>query len=382
VGGSLQPIRIFIIICVPLMLMYSVRNKKFRQLHKYESYFFMLWWIYATMSLLWAIEVDESIKHIFYFAVNFLGFFVILWLADRANEPQQSVVNGWILAFILTIPIAFYELWFDVHLSLSKQESDNLMNFGGMILQRRFASVTFYNLNGYNTFLCYILPFIASTFFIAQKSFKMAINWILLLLLCYLIISNSSRGAVFCLVVGLSVFMFYYLKKGKLIFISLVLIFIVTRYTALLYFEEIFEIISVRLKISGLEDVGRYENITMGLKAVVDSNLFGIGVGNYIPYMERLGLGISIPHNLFIEIVAQYGVFIFIGFLFILFRIIQSIRKNQSIFNKVIISIGLFTYPFVNIINSGYLLTASTWLYLASLCIIANKYYNKESIYG
>ena len=80
--------------------------------------------------------------------LNFHMFFVLVWLADRAHYPQKAVLNGWLLLFVLTIPVALYELWFDVHLPMAVQESDMMMNFGYEVLERRFASVTYGNLNG------------------------------------------------------------------------------------------------------------------------------------------------------------------------------------------------------------------------------------------
>ncbi len=374
-GDALQPIRLFIIISVPFLLYYFLKKGNLRECYRYERLFFLVWWIYAFVSILWVIVPEESIKDTLYLAVNFLGFFVLILLASKASNPQKSIIKGWILLFVLTLPVALYELWFDIHLPMSVQESDFTMNFGNEVMERRFASVTYGNLNGYNTILCYIFPFICLNLFRLKSKSKLILNWILLFIISYIIISNSSRGAILCLAVGLVLFGLYYLNNAK----SLVILFIVLAiafYFATAYFDEVFGVIVARFEDQGLEDVGRLDNLVCGFDALLKSGFMGIGAGNYIPTMTQIyGLEIAAPHNIFLEIGVQYGVIILLLFLWMLVRIFKLGKQNERN-NKIFIVVSLCIFPLTSIINSGYLLSIYVWMLIGSMYIIADKKYN------
>ncbi len=376
VGGALQPVRIFIICCLPFMMLFFLKNKSILKQYRFEQFFFIVWWIYALFSLLWAIAPGESIKHIFYLAVNFLGFFVLIWLSANANKPQESIVKGWILMFLITLPVALYELWFDYHLPTSVHESHTQMNFGYDILERRFASVTFGNLNTYNTILCYIFPFIMFYILKSVSKKQMIFGSIVLLVLSYIILTNSSRGAIFCLLLGFILFFIYYIKSGgRLSYLFIVIV--VAVFFAIRNYESLFGVIFNRLEVQGLDDQGRLDNIIYGWNVFLDSNLLGIGTANYIPVMETYGLSVTAPHNIFLEIGVQYGIFILVGFLILLWHVIKKGLLNPNKANKAFVLIAISIFPLAGVINSVYLLMAPIWIFLSSASIIANKNYNR-----
>ena len=377
IGGAFQPVRILVVCCMPFMYAYGVKHRGSMKPYRYEQVFFILWWLWAVVSLLWARVPEESVKHVVYMTINFHAFFVFIWLANRANRPQKAVLNGWLLLFVLTIPIALYELWFDVHLPMAAQESDMMMNFGYEVLERRFASVTYGNLNGYNTILCCILPFVLLNVLKPQTTKVHAIvAWALLLCVCYLVVSNSSRGAMLCLVIGLCLFGLYYLKQGKGLWMLLVVVVVVAVY-AIQHFDDLFGVILNRFESQGLDDDDRTMHIICGLDAFFNTNMLGVGAGNYMPVMEQdYGLEITSPHNLFLEIGVQYGLFILVAFLGMLWRIFSRARANQSKVNRQFVVMALCMFPFTHIINSGNLLDARLWLLVASMYVLADGCYN------
>ena len=90
-----------------------------------------LWACYAAVSLYWAIDLPESAKAFVHLLINFIGFGELIWLASKAQRPQHSVLVGWALMFMTTVPIALHELMTDNHLPMSLQESDYYMKLGG-----------------------------------------------------------------------------------------------------------------------------------------------------------------------------------------------------------------------------------------------------------
>ena len=377
IGGALQPVRILVVCCMPFMYAYFIKHKGVLRAYRFELLFFVFWWLWAVVSLLWARVPVESVKHVVYMAINFHAFFVLVWLANRATCPQKAVLDGWLLLFVLTIPIALYELWFDVHLPMAAQESDMMMNFGYEVLERRFSSVTYGNLNGYNTILCCILPFVLLNVLKPQTTkVHTIVAWALLLCMCYLVVSNSSRGAMLCLVFGLCLFGLYYLKQGKGIFVLLLMVVVAGVYVVQ-HFDDLFGLILNRFESQGLDDDGRMDNIVCGWDAFLNTYMLGVGAGNYMPVMEwEYGLSISAAHNLFLEIGVQYGLFVTVAFLGMLWRVWTKARINQDQFDRRFAIMALCIFPFAHIINSGNLLDARMWLLLASMYVLADRRYN------
>jgi O-antigen ligase len=210
----------------------------------------------------------------------------------------------------------------------------------------------------------------------AVKKQKIIIGWILLLLCSYIIISNASRGAFLALVAGFILFLWYYFKNIKS-WIILVAFGIIIAFFAIRYLEDLFDFILTRFQHQGFEDVGRVELLIMSWDAFWNSNMLGVGTGNFVPIMEfEYNLDITAPHNLFLEIGVQYGLLILLGFLFLLWRIVQKsmvVGNFHSIKWFVILTMCIFLIS--STINSAYLLGIHLWLFLSSLYVVVDKRY-------
>ncbi len=381
IGGALTPIRVFTISMLPLML-YKPNPILIRRRYLYERIFLICWSILAFGMILIAMDTTTSLKYWLHLTLNMYAFFVLIWMANKAANPQKAIATGWIAILIITLPIACWEFLTDQHLPWSYWDSDRRMNFGsGNVIQRRFAAIAFGNLNVYNFILCYIFSFLVLKI-IKQETTIIKFpffNWILLVILCLIIIFNSSRASILCLSVGLLCLGIYFLRNSWKMLTILTLFMGVALYIAIQ--NDLFLIIFSRFSNQGLGDTGRIENIMYGTKALIDSNLLGIGTGNYTPVMEKFGLEITAPHNILIEIATQFGIFILMGYLYLLFRILRKGMQNPQKANKVFVLITILLYPFVHIINSGYLLNTEFWLFLASILIIADKNYNYQYDY-
>jgi hypothetical protein len=375
IGGALQPIRIFIIICTPLMLIYNKEN--LLSFCRNETIIFVIWFIYAVASLPFVVDITESIQEPLYLLLYFLGFYVFVFFAINAGNPKKSIVRGWIAFFVVTLPIAFVELFFDKHLAISAQDEGNVMNYGdGVIIDRFFASVTFGNLNGYNTVLVYILPFVFGfLLYVSNSKQKKLILFsiFLILSLVYIIIINSSRAATGALIITTIIFMFNFAKNVKSLLWFLALLGVAI-YVFLSFFPEIFIVIISRAQLQGFGDASRSEIILKGLDALVNSRFFGVGTGNFQSVMSNVyGLRLTAAHNLFLEILVQYGIIIFSLFIFELCHFLRKQRRIVGVHYKFIVVTSIILLPLSSIINSGYLLNASFWLLFYSLYVLSDK---------
>ncbi|MGJ1436891.1 O-antigen ligase family protein [Sphingobacterium siyangense] len=371
IGGALQPVRIFSILLLFFVFFALIKGKL--KGYFYEFLVFFIWIFYGLFTLIWTPDFDAGYKEIIVIFVNSIGFFALLALASFANNPQESIIKGWKMLFLILLPIALVELIADRHLPLSIQEEGNFVNMGGgLIVQRRFASVTFGNLNALNTVLAYVIPFLFAPLLDRIPKQKRWFSILLLLCFFYIIISNSSRGALFALCLVSSMFILKYTKDLKKLIGIIILVIIGC--AGLLYLSpKFYEVIFLRLTEQSLSDSGRSLAMDAGISELVKSGFFGIGAGGFMKMMESYKADILPPHNIFLEISVQYGLIVFILFMSLGFRIWKRSQEHIEERNKFIIKSGLFIFPIVGIINSGYLLNIWIWMFLASLYIFADK---------
>ncbi len=383
-GGFFQPVRVFIICSLPWIIKFCISQASTLG-YRYELNTYFIWVSYAIISLLWVIVPIESIKEIIYLFINFSGFFLLIFISQKAVQPKESIMRGWVILFVLTIPIALGEFWFDKHLSISKWDEALTMNFGYMQMKRNFASVTFNNMNSYSVILTFILPFIMGGIFTrdcvtSSKRIGRFLSWMLLFVLVYFVIMNGSRGALLCLMIAMVILLKYYVRSIKtFIILSIAISFAVVLF---FYFSgHILDLIKIRLSTFKFEDQGRESMITYGLDALVNSFFMGVGPADFSPTMlYTYNSKLTSPHNFFLEVLVQYGVVIFLLFMGLFFRIINKLRKNKNIKYRFIVIVGLFTLPISFIITSGYIVYVWSWLYIASLLIIADKRYDFSNI--
>jgi hypothetical protein len=373
-GGSLQPIRVFILICTPFLINHFLKNKSEIRHYQYELFLFLVWFLYAIISLLWVVNLTNGIKGVIYLIINFLGVLTIFYFAKKAKNPILSIIKGWALFIVISLPIAFYEIFYDVHFPMSAQDSGTMI--GGLGIIRKFASVTFGNYNEYNVQLVYGLPFILSGLFINYKNrILLILNYIVLLAIFFVLVTNGSRGALLSFLIFLLVFVKYVkVKKALKIviisFIGLVIIVLVS------YFKDVFFFLLYRLSNQGFGDSTRLDIAVKSLKLLGEYYLLGVGSGNFQTTMAaNYNIGISAAHNFFLEVLVTFGIFIFLLFMGLFWRIIRYIHKNNALLSRYIVIATLIAYPIISIINSSYLLGIYAWIHIASLYIIADRRY-------
>lgn len=376
-GGALQPVRILIFCLAPFWLRdWFGSHQAFKKQYLYERITFGVWFVYALLSLVVAYSVPDSLKQIVYFGVHFIGVMEMLWLSSKAQNPQRAILLGWLLVFVLTLPIAIWEITTDQHLAYSFNQSASLELGGKTRVTRHFASVYFGNLNTYNVMLCYALIATVGCL-LSEKKGLVITGGIGFVGVAVMILLNSSRMATITLALVLFLLLFSYRKRPK-IFLPLLVLLAGSLVFLLIQYKDLFFLIFSRFAQQGFEDSNRLRLITCGLQELMDSYGLGVGVGNFIPIMEnKYRLAISAPHNLWLEIITQYGVLVFALFVGLMVRILRK-SKGGTHFNRWMAWIGVVALLPISVINSGYLLYASFWLYIASLYVLADPTFNYQ----
>ncbi len=378
IGNGAQPARLFILAVSPFMLTDAFRRSHpSAYYYRYECFFLVFWFLWALAFFYKAVEEEESLKHLIYLAIHILGFFEVLWAANKAKNPQQSIKYGWLTVILLSIPVAAYEFLTDFHLSMSYQDTGSTLYVNGIHIERPFASVTFGNLNSYNTVLCWALPSLFMCNLYPRSKWEQSLGFILMSLTALIIIANASRGAILCLAVMLVTYVYAYYKFGRNRYLLITII--VLAIGALIYFlGEIFLLIIERFSNQGMSDDGRTENLIKGFQAFLDSYGLGIGIGNYEPIMgDVYRVEFAAPHNLLLEVLVCFGLLIAIGFIGQFVRLARMSLRQGTPYNRNMLLFCLTAALFAGIIDSNYLMKVPTWMFIASAYVYVDPRYNQ-----
>lgn len=380
IGNGAQPVRIFIIAISPFMILDALRRPhESLYYYRHECFFLLFWFLWSVSFFFKAVDEIESLKHTIYLLIHSLGFLEALWAANKAVSPQNSIKYGWLTVIILSIPIAIYEFLTDFHMTMSFQDTGSTLYVNGVHIERPFASVTFGNLNSYNTVLCWALPSLFMCNLYPKSKFDKVIGLLLMAIVTLIIVANASRGAIICLVLMLATYIHAYYKTGRN---RLLLIIILVLGTGALvyYLGELFILILERFNDQGMSDDGRTENLTKGFQAFLDSYGLGIGIGNYEPIMGNVyRVVFAAPHNIFLEILVCFGLLVMIGFIYICIHIIRICLQRGTPFNRNMLIFCGAALVLAGIIDSNYWMKATTWMFFASLFIYLDPRYNRTS---
>lgn len=371
IGGALTVVRMLVVILLPQAW------KAYPYMRNYLRPFLVtisLFYGYCLFSMLWTPDKTEGIKELIYYLVHFLLFIEIIVFSRFSRRPLSSIAYGWLLSVLLTIPIAIWELVTDQHLFTSKY-SDGvvLMNIGTEVLQRHFAAATFTNMNSYVTFLCFALPFLLYGYMKTRKQRLQSISIIVTTLITITIIfMNGSRGGFLSIFIMGILFLLITQKNKRAI--SLIAIFsFVGIIMFMQYADSLFSVISYRANSDNLLS-GESRFIIWGnaWKAFLSTYGLGVGVGGMIKAMEMVTKGITITHNMFLEILLQYGIIFFLVFIYYILVMARKALEMKDRIVKTILYMALFAMPVYLIINSGYLLTSFVYAGFASMTVFAD----------
>ncbi|QNM85776.1 O-antigen ligase family protein [Polaribacter pectinis] len=367
-GGALQPVRVLSLLSFPVLLMCRANLKYYR----YEFVFFVFFLISGLALTIFSFYVAEAMKELLYLAISFNMVFNVIIAANNAKRPKNSIIRGWFLFLLFALPIAVFEIFFDWHFSNSKVSAGTFLGGHDRVL-KKFAALTFGNFNLFNVVIVYALPFAFSFLLLDKLEKKIKVVLLALLLTGGLVILvNGSRGAFLGAIICVACFFWksFTKKKRKNLFVLIAVLVMGINYLTtkgsnlLLVFTD--------KKDRLFSDNARQTLIEISFEELVNSNFLGVGPAN-IEYIivNNHGYNLGATHNLFMEILAQYGLPVFLGFIYLLYRIYKRAFKVDKI-SKYIIITSILIIPITSVINSKYLAGVNFWLFLASLLIISN----------
>lgn len=339
---------------------------------------FVIWSLYIIISLIWAPNPGDAIAQAFHIITVFGAMGLMMVAALKAKEPLNSLITGWVAMVLITLPIAFWEISTGNHLASGSYHADT-MAYGQL---RVFAAVTFGNINSYAVVLAFAFPFVIAGLVGNKKEapFRLLLM-VITAIIGGLILLSASRGCLLCFIFGLLLILLLQLK-GKFSFLSFfMMVFILLG--GLYYVIEKLELnllfeITARLENEGFETV-RGEIYQAGLEAASNSAYLGGGVGSTVPYMIKYtNCPVKVTHNAFLEILIEYGVFIFLYFWCKFYSSAMKLWKSGNIKVKIIGAYYTVATLVLFLIDDYYTGESVFWVFTASLIVLSNLYGKKK----
>ena len=372
-GGAFKPARIIsIVFFVPLLLSYGkVKLKLIRGI----AVFLVFLIIWSLFSMLWTPNIESGVSEWGNMILRILFFSEVIVFGLLSKNTSNTLVNGWSIAFIITAIIAVWELNTGNHLEISNySEGEGDINLGhGNIMARQFAAATFYNYNGYVTFICFCLPFLFGLSYRWTRGVKQLLAVASVVLVLYVFILNASRGGIIGFTIFAAVFLFYRLPKSSLSAkLSYALILVVIVFFIFYSWELISFYLEYRIENEGLSS-SRTQIWSICWDVLLETGFIGCGVGGVIDILTKHHAFIPQPHNFFIEVLLEFGIIVFVWMLVLMVKVYRKGRFCKSDFVKYVRISSLLAIPFITMIDSGYVQSIHIWAFLGSLLLINVK---------
>ncbi len=373
----LFPYRVFLsLLWVILAMQIAVNQGKVALSHiKVKPYlqFLGLWLIYAVLSSAWALSKADAIRYVtFLFMAVSIIFFIVYYFSNL--KDLKGFYFLWLLVLGIQMVIGTWEATTGLHLPMSKY-------FGETKAVFEFRPTgTFGGPNSFGSFLSFGVFFILAFFRHMNKGiFKKILVGAILALSMYLIIMTRSRGNYLAVLLSLSFLIIFMLKIRQtfkvaivvgLSLLLLILIFPQQTHrvwsTAATEFESLFNPIE-----PGQGSIGiRLVLADNSVESLIRSLGFGVGAGNA-----------GYPHNWWLEILASYGIWIFVGYVLFYNTLVLKLYK---IYKRLIdesermicegLLLALIAFFFVGFSPSSIMAFKPQWFLFAFALAFLNYY--------
>ena len=375
IGGYLTVSRILTLLFIPLFLKKIKQNKILNVIVSVKT--LVVFYLYCVLTIIWTPNKTEGIKELIYYLIHFIYFLEIISFSLFAKKPTQSISIGWLMVVLGSTLIGLFELVTDIHFGIG-QESDRAMNFGGTIIKQRFARGLFVN---YNTLVTVFLTYILSLYYKTRARGQRFLCFFTVFLSFIVVVTNASRGGILSYsIIILFSFLFASSLKNKVK--TAIVIFILASFVIARFYDLIFGFLEIRLATSDVtSDNTRLGLWTKGIQICFDYFGLGSGVGSVETMLEQRNKGgITYTHNMFIELLCQYGIVFLLVLVRYIWRLFKNVRYVKDKALRRVLYSCFIALPFFMVIDSGYLLYPQLFAFFASLSVYIFVLSSRNSI--
>jgi len=295
--------------------------------------FLVLWLVYAVLSLAWALSKVDAIRHIvFLFMAASVIFFVVYYFSN--GKDLKRLYYLWLAALGGLLLVGFWEHLTGQHLSMSGFYGETRARF--MFMPTGVSR----NPNDFATYLALSVPFVLALIRYRRGIFTRSVGLAALLASLYLLLATYSRANYLAVILEL-LFLFMFLFRLKAKFKTVIL-------GGLLILALVIALPGPTQRITGtiseeIESITSPWSLTYGSTGVrinlirnsfiflARTGGFGVGAGNAEYWMGNFPVyntrGITDPHNWWNEILVNYGIFIFAGYVLLYLGLIRRLYE-------------------------------------------------------
>ncbi len=392
---TLFPFRVFLTALWFLFTLHTlVDNGEFKvrifsRTVRWSLIFLGLWLTYAFLSLGWAVSKIDVIRTWIFL---FFGISLIVFTIHYTQNEKdfQLLYAFWLIMHLLLCVQGLYEHATGLHLPSSKLFEDPRV----WLLQ--IPTSVFHNPNDFATFLSISAPFAISLYRYGRGLASKITGGIIVTSSFYLIVVTGSRANILAFLIGLFFILIFLTNiSGKfksvisIIFIGLLLSQILGQE----FFPKINEELGSLVITSNLDygSVAVRKNLIKNSLVFLYNTLgFGVGSGNAEYWMEHFQVfatyGITNPHNWWVEILVNYGILVFIGYIIMYFSIMKDLweihRKTNARIIKMtsealLVSCIIFSLA---IVSSSSIMTFRPQWYLFALALAFLNIHGKRRV--
>ncbi len=352
-----------------------------------------VWLLIGYASTLWSVDKVASFRELFGVTLGLALGIGLLAQSARSGSIARTLIRGWVVAYVITGALAFREFITGAHMA------NYLPTYGLTVAHTsQLVASVFGNPNAYAVFLVTAAPFLLWGVMTARSIYSRLFFVVNLSTLLVLLLFSGSRICLLALflqgIVAVIVIASRWYRlaaiTGSLLLVTAVLTGRVAALTRAFPFlpQKLFseigsDALAQDFASTNMSGGVRLNLIRDGLWMTGKTHGVGVGAGNFEANMVKAPFPTSHiinPHNLWIEVLSQYGVVVFILLMaWLIFCLVVGIRLLNSRELTalaeakplgVIIVVSVFGNFFAAMANSSYLGSSTNWVFLGTLAVL------------
>ncbi|MEO0223560.1 MAG: O-antigen ligase family protein [candidate division WOR-3 bacterium] len=397
-GIAIYPFRVFFTITLMLLILkFLIEGNSFyeflRNSLKY-GWFLLILLFWSYLSLLWAIDFKYVPNELFNLTV-YIIFCLISLIVIENEKDLRTLFKIWIFVFFISLIVAFWEILTAKHLINSQYHPLNYKEnkFETFIVTSKvYIPTSFYgNQNDFSTYIILSLPII----FFLVRNYLIKIPLILSgIFIIFYVVSRANIIGLFFQAITLP---FLMNRKFNLFYIPILISSIIfsvysvyyisnTSYPEFIKDERFLRFYaSLRNKVintlkakKDFSTIIRENLYKSSFEYFLDSKGLGVGVGQLRYLLEEKPkyyvFYFKDPHNFYLEILAKFGILVFIAYiLFFIYIIVNTINSISNPKSKAIF-LSLVGFIFGSISPYSLILFFAFWAFI----ILVMNYFKVE----
>lgn len=374
----LFPFRILLPILVFFFMVraFSGRGIKRSSIIRVGTYlgFLGFWSFYAVVSSVWAADKGMALKDIVFLLTGAVVVFLTVYYMSSMSDLEK-LRNIWIAVLVAMTAIGLWEITTGNHWPTS-----SYLEPTASIADRFRPSALFYNTNDLANLIALSLPFVFVWVQSGENLVQRLPGMVVLVVVLFVLTQTTSRSAYLGILAAIA-FDFFFLQRGMgrlrgLATIGLIALVLIGVFPDTV--RGVFDAVGMRLG-SLSEEVGPEGSRLMVAETVPDMLLLsygmGVGPGNAVYYIQQSSSlsvrTIGALHNWWLEILSDYGIFVFAGyvvfFVKLLWGLYKAHRRVRDVASRRLceaLIMGMIAFPFASFANSSIMALPQNWIFI------------------